>query len=422
MKLFCNCLRKVRALHHCSVRLEFVEYQIGSSANLMKKILSYFLSMQITFIGGLMSLEDYKDLTRNSYNDTAIEYSKKTVKIQPEHKVEKFLSYLSPNDKLLDIGCGPGRDASYFVEKGFDVTGIDISSKMIQLAREEVPNATFELMDIEEMTFPENHFDAVWASASLLHVPKDKINSILKQIQRFVKEGGIIYLSLKKGEGETLTPDHRYGGVKKFWAYYQEEELLSLLKNEGFTVLEHDLHDQSTSYQTHPWISVICKNSWSVDQAFSTRPAQPGEEEVLYNLISELAEYEGNSESVNRWNKEHLTRYGFKKNPYFFTEFAVIDGNVIGYALYYYGFSANRGAPILFLEDLYVKPEFRRRGVAHHLMRKLSRYAEEKECCGMQWNVFDWNASAIEFYKKLGGEQNNRLIFFSLDQKSLNHL
>ncbi len=193
------------------------------------------------------------------YNETAASYQGNTLKLLPEHKAIRFLSYLPPKAKILDIGCGPGRDAKYFTELGFNVTGLDISEKMIELAKREVPNADFMVMDIENLNFAKNQFDAAWASASLLHVPKDKIPAVLQSIHNILKDEGIFFIALRKGLGEEMLPDNRYGGVEKFWVYFDEDELHDYLKKAGFEILESQTHDISTSYQTNPWISFIAK-------------------------------------------------------------------------------------------------------------------------------------------------------------------
>ena len=138
-------------------------------------------------------------------------------------------------------------------------------------------------------------------------------------------------------------------------------------------------------------------------QSIVIRPAQTGEEEVLYELICKLAHYERNDISKLPLTKESLRQYGFGDKRFFYTEFASSEDKVIGYALYYYGFSSNQGRPILYLEDLYVKPEYREQGIGTEFLKKLATYAIKEGCCRLQWHVLAWNESAINFYRKLGG-------------------
>lgn len=124
-----------------------------------------------------------------------------------------------------------------------------------------MPDAEFIVSDIESLSFEAKSFDAVWASASLLHVSKQAMPSVLAKIHSLLKSGGVFYVSMKKGQGEHIQADHRYGGVEKFWNYVDEVELISLLTAAGFEILEQEIHDKSTSYQTHPWISVFCRKT-----------------------------------------------------------------------------------------------------------------------------------------------------------------
>lgn len=208
---------------------------------------------------GRLSIEqDYREVNRRSYDATASEYQQNTEKLQPEMKIQAFLSYLPPNSQVLDLGCGPGRDAKYFVEKGHRVLGIDISSQMIAMARASVPEAEFLVSDIESLNLAAESLDAIWASASLLHVPKQTMPSVLAMLYHALKPASVFYVSMKKGVGEVMEADQRYGGVEKFWNYVDESELIGLLEAWGFQILEQETHEQSVSYQTHPSISVIC--------------------------------------------------------------------------------------------------------------------------------------------------------------------
>lgn len=158
------------------------------------------------------------------------------------------------------------------------------------------------------------------------------------------------------------------------------------------------------------------------EPVFFTRPAKTGEENILYELIRELAQYEGKDITTLPLTKENLRRFGFSENPHFRTEFAECEDKVVGYALYYYAFSANQGLPILYLEDLYVKPEYRGIGIGSQFLKQLAKYATQNDCCRLEWHVFSWNDSAISFYQKLGGVLRNDLIQVRLEKDALQRL
>jgi 8-oxo-dGTP diphosphatase len=107
-----------------------------------------------------------KITTLNSYNASASQYAQNTSNLHPEEEATKFIKLLPAQAKIIDIGCGPGRDAKVFSNHGFDLIGIDFSSKMIEAARKNVPHSTFLVMDIETLVFPPESFDGVWASSA----------------------------------------------------------------------------------------------------------------------------------------------------------------------------------------------------------------------------------------------------------------
>lgn len=117
-------------------------------------------------------------------------------------------------------------------------------------------------------------------------------------------------------------------------------------------------------------------------------------------MIRELAEYEGELDQVTI-REEDLARDGFGEHPRFRALIAEWEGQPAGYAIFfgYYSTWAGRG---LFLEDLFVREAFRRRGIGRALLAAVARIAVDEHCYGMHWEVLDWNAPAIELYKKLG--------------------
>ncbi len=198
-------------------------------------------------------------LTRNSYESSAEEYAKNVMHLHPKAQGEKFQKMLPDHATILDVGCGSGRDAKIFSEMGLKVVGIDFSSKMIEVAKQTAPQAQFHKMDLEDIRFPQESFDGVWASCSLLHIPKNKIISVLSQIHNLLRKDGVLYLSVKQGAGEMVEKDQRYGGLEKFWSFFQEDELRDFLVSAGFNIHEICVVGAISSYQTHPRIKVFSK-------------------------------------------------------------------------------------------------------------------------------------------------------------------
>ena len=133
------------------------------------------------------------------------------------------------------------------------------------------------------------------------------------------------------------------------------------------------------------------------------RPATPADVPTLVALIQALAEYEKLSHDVTGCPAD-LARYLFGERPYAEAVLAELDGATAGMALYFYNFSTFLMQPGLYLEDLFVRPDYRRRGVGQALLKYLGQLAVEKGCGRFEWSVLDWNTPAIEFYRRMGAE------------------
>jgi GNAT superfamily N-acetyltransferase len=134
----------------------------------------------------------------------------------------------------------------------------------------------------------------------------------------------------------------------------------------------------------------------------SIRPATIDDAELLRTLIRELAEFE-HELNLCVIEAADLARDGFGPNPSFRALIADWDGQPAGYALFFDCYSTWAGRR-LFLEDLFVRERFRGRGIGKALLASVARIALQENCCGMQWEVLDWNEKAIELYKSLGAE------------------
>ena len=147
-------------------------------------------------------------------------------------KYDKFVGCCRKGSLVLDAGCGSGRDAKFLASAGYTVIGVDYSKGMIAEARTRVPEVGFAEADLLKMPFKSGTFDAIWANASVLHVPRSMCASVISEFNRVLKRNGIIFLSLNKGSGEGAGSDGR------FFARYEEPELTKVLKEGGFGILE----------------------------------------------------------------------------------------------------------------------------------------------------------------------------------------
>ena len=133
------------------------------------------------------------------------------------------------------------------------------------------------------------------------------------------------------------------------------------------------------------------------------RKAEAGDVPQIMALVRELAEYEKASHEVKATEAD-LLRDGFSGTPRFFVDLAEWDGEPAGFALWFYNYSTWEGRPGLYLEDLYVRPALRGRGIGKALLVHLARRAAAEGCGRFQWQVLDWNTPSIDFYEALGAK------------------
>jgi GNAT superfamily N-acetyltransferase len=133
------------------------------------------------------------------------------------------------------------------------------------------------------------------------------------------------------------------------------------------------------------------------------RAAEPVDVALVLELIRELAIYEREPDAVVATETD-LLRDGFGERPFFHCLIAEWDGAPAGFALYFFNYSTWRGRPGIHLEDVFVRPEFRGRGIGKALVVKVAAIAVENQCARFQWDVLDWNQPAIDFYHSLGAK------------------
>ena len=138
--------------------------------------------------------------TLSYYDEKAKEFCENTVNADVSPQRERFLGHLAKGDRILDFGCGSGRDTKAFLELGYKVEAIDGSAELCKTASDytgiKVKNMLFqELNDVEK-------YDGIWACSSILHLPKSELKSVLTKMTGALKTGGVIYTSFKYGDFE----------------------------------------------------------------------------------------------------------------------------------------------------------------------------------------------------------------------------
>lgn len=133
------------------------------------------------------------------------------------------------------------------------------------------------------------------------------------------------------------------------------------------------------------------------------RAAQPTDLPEITDLIRDLAIFEELEHQVVD-DPELLAEHLFGPRPYAQVHLAEWEGAIAGYVLYFFTYSSFRKQPSLYLEDLFVRPAYRRKGIATALLQQLAAIAAEQQCGRVEWSVLDWNSKAIAFYKGLGAK------------------
>jgi len=137
--------------------------------------------------------------------------------------------------------------------------------------------------------------------------------------------------------------------------------------------------------------------------ATTIRTATAADVPQILAFVRALAVYERAPDAVTA-TEAGLLRDGFGPNPIYYCLIAGHDGQPAGFALYFFNYSTWMGRPGIYLEDLFVQPEFRGLGIGKALLQQVAAIAVEKGCPRLQWEVLDWNTPAIEFYKAMGAE------------------
>jgi GNAT superfamily N-acetyltransferase len=158
-----------------------------------------------------------------------------------------------------------------------------------------------------------------------------------------------------------------------------------------------------------------------MNPTFRIRNAEVQDIPLILKLIQEIADYEKLSHEVVA-TEEDLKESLFGEKRSAEVVIGEFENEVVGYALFFHNFSTFLGRKGLYLEDLFVRPQYRGKGFGKSLLLHLVKIAKERKCGRMEWSVLDWNTPAIEFYKSLGARPMDEWTVYRLDEQALDRL
>ncbi len=183
---------------------------------------------------------DPKDIVEQGYDRIGEEYERWSTKgTDParERYLKVLLEGLPKGAQVLDLGCGSGALATRRLSERFQITGVELSSRMVELAQRNIPTATFVRADMASVEFPPELFDGVCAFYSLTHLPQKELPILLRRVARWLKPGGLFVASMGSGEDPGSVEDEWVGGVPMYFAGHAVQTNEELVEEAGLRVV-----------------------------------------------------------------------------------------------------------------------------------------------------------------------------------------
>ncbi|MFW2438039.1 MAG: class I SAM-dependent methyltransferase [Arenicellales bacterium] len=205
------------------------------------------------------STQDLKQLTARTlehYNQNAEGFFAGTIDHDVNQNINSLLSYIEGNApfKILDVGCGPGRDLKVFVELGHVAVGLEGADRFVDMAQA-YSGCEVWYQDFLELDLPAKHFDGVFANASLFHVPSQELPQVLLAINATLRPEGVLFSSNPRGNNQEGWNGGRYG------AYYDLETWRSYMLTAGFVELTHYYRPPGVPRDQQPWLASVWRKT-----------------------------------------------------------------------------------------------------------------------------------------------------------------
>jgi len=162
--------------------------------------------------------------------------------------LSEFSSRIPLDGRVLDAGCGNGAYSRILSEK-FEVIGVDISEKQIELAKQNAPKAKFICQDMTKVTFPDEHFNGILSYYSIIHIPREEHYELLRNFRRMLKINGIVLLTFHNSDDPESYDENFFGsGAKMFWSGFDEATNLKMIQDIGLKIIWSKLVQESPKF------------------------------------------------------------------------------------------------------------------------------------------------------------------------------
>ncbi len=197
-------------------------------------------------------LQQISATTLGNYEAVAEDFRHGTRDHDVSQNIEALLRHLQGSAplRILDFGCGPGRDLQTFTRMGHIAIGLDGTERFAEMARADSGCEVWH-QDFLQLDLPEGFFDGIFANASLFHVPVQELPRVLRQLHASLKPGGALFSSNPRGNNQEMWKGQRFG------AYHDLESWQQLLTEAGFTELEHYYRPAGLPRQQQPWLASV---------------------------------------------------------------------------------------------------------------------------------------------------------------------
>jgi SAM-dependent methyltransferase len=195
-------------------------------------------------------LEKIASLTLDHYNQRAEEFWQGTRDHDVKQNIAALLQWIEgkPPFTILDFGCGPGRDLKVFSQLGHIAVGLEGAAHFVTTARA-YSGCEVWLQNFLKLDLPDNHFDGVYANASLFHVPGQELPRVLLELHASLKPGGVLFCSNPRGHNEEGWSGGRYG------AYHDLDTWRGYVSAAGFYELDHYYRPAGLPREKQPWLA-----------------------------------------------------------------------------------------------------------------------------------------------------------------------